>query len=312
MIISASRRTDIPAFYSEWFMNRLKAGFAYVKNPRNPNRITSVLLNNDAIDCIVFWTKNPKPMLSKLETIDKMGYPYYFQFTITPYGHKVEKGLPRKTEIMETFQQLSNKIGKHRVIWRYDPVIVNETFSVQYHLDAFEKMCDILGGYTNKCIISFVDLYTQVPKNVKNVVSSEVNTIDMNQISQGFSDIAKNYNVLLETCAEAIDLSPYGVHHASCIDRNLIEDIIGYSIHGKKDPNQRSVCGCIGSIDIGTYDCCSHGCVYCYATTNEHMIRKNMYLHDPYSPMLVGHRRGYEIMTVREANSLKIRQSSLF
>jgi hypothetical protein len=312
MIISASRRTDIPAFYSEWFINRLKAGFAYVKNPWNPNRMTNVLLNTDVVDCIVFWTKNPKPMISKLETIDKMGYPYYFQFTITPYGHKVEKGLPRKMEIMETFQQLSNKIGKYRVIWRYDPVIVSETFSVQYHLEAFGKMCDILGGYTSKCIISFVDLYTQVPKNVKNVVNSKVNKIDMNTISQGFSDIAKNYNILLETCAEAIDLSMYGVHHASCIDLNLIEDIIGYPIHGKKSPDQRPVCGCIGSIDIGVYNCCSHGCVYCYATTNEHMIRKNMYLHDPHSPMLVGHPCGDEIMTVREANSLKIRQSSLF
>lgn len=312
MIISASRRTDIPAFYSEWFINRLKAGFAYVKNPRNPNRITSVLLNNDVVDCIVFWTKNPKPMLSKLKIIDKMGYPYYFQFTITPYDQKAEKGLPRKTEIMETFQQLSNIIGKHRVIWRYDPVIVSERFSVQYHLEAFGKMRDILADYTNKCIISFVDLYTQVTKNAKNVVISVVDTIAMNKISQGFSNTAKNYNILLETCSEAVDLSSYGVHHASCIDLNLIEDIIGYSIHGKKDPNQRPVCGCTGSIDIGAYDCCLHGCVYCYATTNEDMVRKNIYLHDPHSPMLVGHPRGDEIMTVRELNSLKIRQSSLF
>jgi hypothetical protein len=312
MIISASRRTDIPAFYSEWFINRLKAGFAYIKNPRNPNRIASVELSTAVVDCIVFWTKNPRPMLSKLDTIDAMGYPYYFQFTITPYDHQVEKGLPAKTEIMETFKRLSDKIGKHRVVWRYDPVIVSKEFSVQYHLDTFGKMCDMLGDYTNKCIFSFIDLYAKVRESVKSIVDYEVNNLDMNRIAQGFSEIAKGHNLVLATCSETIDHSPYGIAHASCIDPNIIKNIIGCSIHAKKDPNQRPACGCIESVDIGAYDCCSHGCVYCYATTSENTVRKNMRLHDPRSPMLVGHPRGDEIMTDREVNSLKVMQTSLF
>jgi hypothetical protein len=312
MIISASRRTDIPAFYSEWFINRLKAGFVYVRNPLNPNRISSVPLSSDVVDCIVFWTKNPRPMLSKLDIIDRMGYPYYFQVTITPYGYPMEKRLPAKAAIMETFKELSKNIGKHRVIWRYDPVIVSKEFSMQYHLAAFGAMCDVLGDYTNQCIFSFLDLYTKVQKRMTGVVNEELPGSEMNQLAQGFSDIAKVHNLKLETCAEAIDLSPCGVLPASCIDSNLIEKIIGYPIQGKKDPNQRPACGCIESVDVGAYDSCSHGCVYCYATTSENVVRNNMQRYDPHSPLLIGHPRGDEMITVREVRSLKIKQSSLF
>jgi len=312
MIISASRRTDIPAFYSEWFINRLKEGFVYIKNPRNPNRIASVELSTDVVDCIVFWTKNPRPMLSKLDTIGAMGYPFYFQFTITSYDNHVEKGLPAKVEIMETFKRLSDKIGKHRVVWRYDPVIVNKEFSVQVHLDTFGKMCNILGDYTNKCIFSFNDLYAKIRKSAKGVVDHEVDTLHMNCIAQGFSEIAKGYNLVLATCSEAIDHSPYNIANASCIDQTMIENIIGYPIRAKKDLNQRPDCGCIESVDIGAYDCCPHGCVYCYAMTSENRVRQNMRLHDPGSPMLIGHPRGDEIITARGAHSLKIMQSSLF
>lgn len=312
MILSASRRTDIPAFYSEWFINRLKAGYVYVRNPRNPHRISSVTLNTDVVDCIVFWSKNPWPMLRKLETIDKMGYPYYFQFTITPYEQHVEKGLPSKIALMETFKELSNTIGKERVIWRYDPVMISETYSVPYHLDVFGKMCDTLGGYTNKCIFSFIDLYPKVQKSVEGIADHEVHSVDKIQIAQGFSEIGKTHNLVLETCAEAIDLSLYGISPSSCIEPITIENIIGYPIHGKKDPNQRPACGCFESIDIGAYDSCSHGCVYCYATTHEKTVCKNIQRHDPRSPLLIGHPQGDEIITEREMMSHKIRQSSLF
>jgi DNA repair photolyase len=312
MIISASRRTDIPAFYSEWFIKRLQAGFAYIKNPRNPHRIASVELNRDVVDCIVFWTKNAQPMLNKLDIIDSMGYPYYFQFTITPYDHQVEKGLPPKTEIIETFKRLSDKNGKHRVIWRYDPVIVNAEYSVQYHLDRFGEMCDILGGYTNKCTFSFIDLYAKLQRRTKDIVNSEVNTLNMNQIAQGFSAIAEDHDLELATCSEAIDLSSYGISRASCIDQTLIENIIGCSIRAKKDTNQRPHCSCIESIDIGAYDCCSHGCIYCYAMTSENLVSKNRQWHNSNSPMLICHPGGEEIMSIREAKSLKIIQLPLF
>lgn len=312
MIISASRRTDIPAFYSEWFINRLKEGYVYIRNPRNYNRISSIELNKDVVDCIVFWTKNAQPMLNKLDKIDALGYPYYFQFTITPYANHVEKGLPAKAEVIETFKRLSDKIGKQRVVWRYDPVFVSKEFTINYHIDAFGKMCDILGDYTDKCIFSFIDLYARVRKNAKGINNCEVNTSDMTRIAQGFSEIVKGHNIVLASCSEVLELSSYGVAHASCIDRSMIENIIGCPIHAKKDPNQRPACGCIESIDIGAYDSCSHGCVYCYARTSETTVQKNMRLHDSRSPILVGHPRGDELMTVREANSFKVMQSSLF
>ncbi len=312
MIISASRRTDIPAFYAEWFINRLKAGFVYIRNPRNPNRIGWVALNTNVVDCIVFWTKNARPMLSRLDIIDAMGYPYYFQFTITPYNKQLEKGLPAKAEIIETFKCLSDKIGKHRVVWRYDPVIIGKEFSVQYHLDAFGNMCDMLGDYTSKCTFSFIDLYAKIQKGMKGFMDSEVSNLHMNQIAQGFSKIAKGHNLMLATCSEAIDFSSHGVTQAACIDQTLIENIIGCSIHAKKDPNQRPACQCIESIDIGAYDSCSHGCVYCYATTSNSTVGNNMQLHDSRSLMLIGHPRGDETLTARETKSHKVMQSSLF
>lgn len=312
MIISASRRTDIPAFYAEWFINRLQEGFVYVRNPRNPNRIGKVVLTPDIVDCIVFWTKNPRPMLEKLDTVDALGYLYYFQFTLTPYDRQIETGLPTKPEIIETFHRLSNKIGKHRVVWRYDPVIINQEFSVQYHLEAFDHMCEKLADYTQTCIFSFIDLYAKVRSRLKGLVDQEVNSLQKKQIAQGFSLIAQKHNLLLATCSEITDFSPYGIGQAACIDQTLIERIIGCPIYAKKDPNQRPTCACIESIDIGAYDCCLHGCVYCYATMRESMVQNAIRCHDPHSPLLLNYPRGDEIMTVRTASSLKVKQMKLF
>jgi hypothetical protein len=311
LIISASRRTDIPAFYADWFINRLHQGFVYVKNPRNPRRIAKVVLNPEVVDCIVFWTKNPRPMLDRLNIIDALGYRYYFQFTLTPYDRQVETGLPAKAEIMETFRHVSDKIGSHRVVWRYDPVIISSDFSVQYHLAEFDRLCGKLAAYTQKCVFSFIDLYAKIRERLKPFAVCEINTLQMNQLAQGFAQIAKRHKLTLATCSEAIDFASYGIAHAACIDQGLLEHILCCSLCAKKDPNQRPACQCIESIDIGAYNCCSHGCVYCYATTSENMVCQAMRGHDPHSPLL-GQLRGDEIITDRRANSLKVPQISLF
>jgi hypothetical protein len=312
MIISASRRTDIPGFYSEWFLNRLQEGYVLVKNPRNPNRYSRVNLSPDAVDCIVFWTKNPKPMLDKLDTIEKMGYPFYFQFTLTPYDEHVEKRLPPKAEIMETFKKLSSKIGPHRMVWRYDPVLVNQEFTVEYHLDTFGKMADVLGDYTDRCIFSFIDLYANARKRSQGIADVEVNEVNMSRIAEGFSKIARNNQMMLSTCTETIDLSQYGITHASCIDKGMIEKIIDFPIQAKKDTNQRATCGCIESVDIGSYDSCAYGCVYCYATTSQEVVLNNMRRHDKQSSTLIGEPNPSDIITDREVKTLKISQLSLF
>lgn len=312
MIISASRRTDIPAFYAEWFINRLQAGFVYIKNPRNPRRIASVTLKPEAVDCIVFWTKNARPMLDKLDIVDRLGYPYYFQFTLTPYDHHVEKGLPVKSEVIETFKRLSDKIGKQRVVWRYDPVIVSKAFSVQYQLEAFGSLCDSLRDYTSQCIFSFIDLYTKNRNNLQDIMACEVENLHKNKIAQGFSAIAQAHKLILAACSETVDFSAYGIDHAACIDQSMIESITGYAIRAKKDPNQRPACGCLESIDVGAYDSCSYGCIYCYGTTNANMVRKNRQLHDVRSPLLIGFPGEDDIITNRKVKSLRVMQSSLF
>jgi Domain of unknown function (DUF1848). len=158
MIISASRRTDIPAFYSEWFLNRIKAGFLIVRNPMNPKQLSRIVLTPDVVDCIVFWTKNPTPMLPKLDELKD--YNYYFQFTLTGYGQDIERNLPSKKDVLiPAFLELSEKIGAHRVIWRYDPILINSKYSEEYHVSAFKQIAEALNGHTEKCVFSFVDRY---------------------------------------------------------------------------------------------------------------------------------------------------------
>ncbi len=311
MIVSASRRTDIPAFYSEWFMNRLNAGYALVQHPRNACRYSQVSLNPEVVDCIVFWTKNPGPMLDKLLSIEKLGYPFYFQYTLTPYDSAIERNLPSKRSLVEAFKRLSESIGPNRVVWRYDPVIINDTMDVAYHLNCFERMAAMLGGYTDRCTFSFIDLYTSVRPSLSHVTDQEVSESDMHLIAEGFSQIANGYQMRLSTCCEPVDLSPYGITHASCIDRELIEQIIGYPLKVKKDANQRPGCGCVESIDIGAYGCCSHGCLYCYGASGSKTIRKGA-THDPTSPLLLGQPDKTAIVTVREVKSLKDTQLKLF
>lgn len=312
MIISASRRTDIPAFYSEWLVNRLREGFVYVRNPVNPKHISNVPLNPDVVDCIVFWTKDARPILKHLKKIDSMGFPYYFQFTLTAYDSRVEPCLADKAEIIEGFKMLSERIGKSRIVWRYDPVVVNEIFSVDYHLDHFYSLCRSLAGFTRRCIFSYVDLYAKVKRNARGMAINEVDYESMDKIARGFAEIAPGHDITLQTCCEAIDLSQYGIGHAACIDREIIENLIGYPIKAKKDINQRHQCRCIESIDVGAYDSCSHGCLYCYATSNYSKVHRNMAGHHVDSPLLIGQPCSGDIIKDRIVKSFKNTQSAMF
>lgn len=309
MILSVSRRTDIPAYYSQWFINRLKAGFVYIRNPMNSNQISKVALNTDVVDCIVFWSKNPEPLLSKLDFIDNLGYKYYFQFTITPYNKNIETGLVDKRRIADTFIRLSERIGKEKVIWRYDPIIINDQFSIEYHVDSFNKLATRLSGYTEECIISFVDRYRKTDKC--NIIR-DITEAEMIRIAEAFSKIAEEKNLTIKTCAEKIDLSRYNIKHASCIDRDKVESIICAPLQDKvKKDGQRKYCGCIECIDIGAYNTCKNGCLYCYATFNRGTANKNFSMHDPDSPLLVGLPGGINV-TERKVRSLKESNMTMF
>ncbi|GHT99330.1 hypothetical protein FACS1894142_6790 [Spirochaetia bacterium] len=278
MIISASRRTDIPAFYGEWFMRRLREQRVLVRNPMNPEQISEIDLTPENIDGIVFWTKDPKRLLPHLDELDRLGYAYYFQFTLTPYDKTIEPHVADKSEIIKTFTELSDRIGKERVIWRYDPIILSDTLTVEHHADAFETLCEKLHAYTEKCVISFVDAYSFL--NIQ-----ELSADACSLLAQKLSAIADAYGLPLASCCEKIDPAEYHIAHNKCIDDELINRIRG-SIHKsaityKKDRGQRKECGCAASRDIGAYNTCDHGCVYCYAKRGKH---RGWY--DPASPIL--------------------------
>lgn len=287
MILSVSRRTDIPAFYAEWFMNRLRAKEVYVRNPFNTHLISKIPLSPENVDAIVFWTKNSKPLHQYLDEIDNLGYKYYFQFTITPYKKDMEENIEDKKHIIETFKTLSSKIGSEKVILRYDPVILNDKYNIDFHKKSFDRLCSLLAPYTNKIIFSFLDDYKKIAKNIKELNIKEIKEDEMFILAEYFAETAKKYNLSIESCAEMIDLKQFGIEHGKCIDDRLIEKITGYKIKADKD-KQREACGCIKCIDIGEYNTCLHKCLYCYANINKDTAFKNYKEHNKLSPLLIG------------------------
>lgn len=311
MILSVSRRTDIPNYYSEWFFNRIKEGFLYVRNPMNIHQVSEIKISPDVVDCIVFWTKNPKPMINKLDELK--GYKYYFQFTLTGYGKDVECKLPhKKNEIIPVFQELSRKIGKEKVIWRYDPIIFTDRYTPEYHLKAFEQIASSLRGYTEKCVISFVDTYTKNEKNMVSLNAYEMNKKQILNFAERLNKIALENDMEMGSCAEGIDLEKCGIKHNSCIDKRLIESIIGCKLDVCKDKNQRKECGCIESVEIGTYNTCKNGCKYCYANYSENSVISNCNKYNPLSPLLCGEVMVEDKINQRKVKSLKKEQLSFW
>ena len=288
MILSVSRRTDIPAFYAEWFMERLRDKYVLVRNPFNAHSISRIPLSPENIDIIVFWTKNSKPIHKYLDEIDELGYKYYFQYTITPYRNDLEEKVQDKKEIVETFKNLSEKIGSEKVILRYDPVILSDNYTIDFHKKAFARLCDLLAPYTKKIVFSFLDDYKKISKNIKQLNIKEISAEEMCIMAEYFAETAKKYNLKIESCAEQIDLERFGINNGKCIDNELIEKITGYKLSVGRD-NQRNACGCIKCIDIGEYNTCMHKCLYCYANINKDAAFKNYKLHDKKSPLLIGY-----------------------
>lgn len=308
LILSVSRRTDIPAFYSSWFFNRVKEGFVLVRNPFNRKQVSKIKLSPDVIDCIVFWTKNPKRMIKRLDELEK--YNYYFQFTLNSYDKTLEKSVPQKKYLIKTFIELSNKIGKNKVVWRYDPIILTDKFTKEYHYKWFEYLAKRLSPYTNKCVISFLDLYKKTERNLKGINLLPINEEDIFDIAENFSKIASKYNLILETCSEEVDLFKFNINHGKCIDDKLISSIVGTKLSIDKDSTQREACGCVKSIDIGAYNTCNHNCLYCYANFNRDMVEKNLQKHDRKSPLLFGKLEGDEKITDRKMESYRKGQIS--
>ncbi|MDE6983494.1 MAG: DUF1848 domain-containing protein [Lachnospiraceae bacterium] len=309
MILSVSRRTDIPNYYSDWFFNRIREGYLYVRNPMNSHQISRVSLSPDVVDCIVFWTKNPANMMSRLERLQD--YAYYFQFTLTGYGRDIEPNLPdKRTELIPIFRRLSEKIGKERVIWRYDPVLLNTRYTVAYHLKAFEEIAGHLAGCTEKVVISFVDFYAKTLRNTKGLGIRPMTNEELFIIAESMAQTAKKYHMTIESCAEQIDLQEAGIEHGNCIDKKLIEKITGCRLTGGKDKNQRSACGCMESVEVGAYHTCRNGCKYCYANFDDARVRETVKWYNETSELLCGTISAEDTITDRKMKSLKNAQLS--
>lgn len=290
MIISASRRTDIPAYFSEWFINRIKEKYCLVANPFNKNQISFVDLTLEKVDVIVFWTRNAQPLIQYLDFLDEKGYQYYFQFTINNYPRLYEKYTLPINKIINTFIYLSKRVGMGKVIWRYDPIVFTDDLNQKFHLKNFEYLAAQIGRYTKRVVISIVDnyfkTYRRMTKIGTNYDTEQINKPFLNDFLFTLVKIANQFDMKVESCAESKDFSELGIEHGKCIDDELIRDEFGINIKFKKDKTQRIACGCTESKDIGANDTCLMGCEYCYATTSHQLAVRNMIKHNPNYPSL--------------------------
>lgn len=290
MILSVSRRTDIPAFYPEWFIDKIEQKSVCVRNPMNPGQISRIALEPDNIDCIVFWTKNPARLMPRLAELDALGYwnKYYFTFTLNYYGKDLEPNMPEIEDRIKTFIALSKSIGRERVIWRYDPIVITPSYTPEWHAKCFATLCDILADHTSKAVVSIVDIYSG--KNYPKLAAAGFRQIDYDSKMDMFRSMADSainkHGIALATCAENMpELEPLGIIKNSCVDRELIEKLTGKQLMISPSKS-RSHCGCCDSVDIGCYDSCPHGCAYCYACNGAEAILSKMAAYDPSSPLL--------------------------
>ncbi len=309
MIIQTGMRTDIPAFYSEWFINRIKAGYVLVRNPYNPVQVTRYSLSPDVVDLISFCTKNPSPMLDKMDHLTPYGQ--YWFVTITPYGKDIEPNVPDKQKVMDDFKRLSDHVGIDSIGWRYDPILTDSQHSVQWHIGKFEEMAKTLSGYTKTCVISFIDIYKKVEKNFPQ--ARAVSHHDKMTIGKAFIEIAGNYGMTIRPCAEGTDLAPYGADCSGCMTVKTYETALHRNLTvPKKGKNQRNgECACLLGTDIGAYDTCGHLCRYCYANTDPDLVKENMRKHDPNSPFLLGNLNPEDVIHEADQRSWIDRQMRL-
>lgn len=308
MILNTGNRTDIPAFFSDWFYSRIQEGYVCVRNPYFPNQVTKYRLDPQVIDIICFCTKNPKPMLSRLDLIKD--YKQFWFVTITPYNQSIEPYVPNKNEIIRSFIELSKKIGSHCIGWRYDPIFLNDYYTIDYHLQIFEKMCQKLSGYTQQCVISFIDLYQKTKKNFKEV--QEVNENDQIYLCQKFVEIGKKYHIEIYTCHENEALKITGVHTSGCMNQQIIERALGCCLKLPKISEARQGCRCLLNNDIGVYNTCLHGCLYCYANYDRSTVLNNYKKHNKKSPFLIGDFQKDDIIKEAKQVSYLDKQLSLF
>ncbi len=288
MIINTGGRTDTVQYYTKWLLKRFEEGYVYSRNPLFPNKVTHYELAPDKIDCVQFCSKNYEPILSELPNITSR-FATYFHYTITAYGKDIEPGVPSIEQSVKTLKKLSVIVGKQRVAWRYDPVLLTEKYTIQAHLETFDWMAKELSPYADRCIFSFVEMYKKLETNMPELIP--LTEQDKDTLAKGLGEIAAKYGLYLQTCGTNGDYSQYGIHPSGCMTLDMIGKANGLVFRDLKHKGMRQGCHCIESRDIGAYDTCLNGCKYCYANKNPKKAFENYKYHDPDSPLLLGHLR---------------------
>jgi hypothetical protein len=293
LIISASRRTDIPAFYTRWFMNRIRAGYCTVPNPFNRRQVSAVSLTPENVDAFVFWTRNPQPLIPYLTELDRDGHRYLFNVTVMANPRVLDAGCPDVDTSIHNMHRLSERISPEKIIWRYDPIVCCSLTPADFHRKTFARIAKELQGCTTRCIISTLRVYRKSRKRLQKLADMGVELrewshFEMTELMRQFADSATRCGMEIFSCAQENDLTPCGIKPGKCIDDGLIAKLFGIPLQLKKDPTQREKCGCVASKDIGMYDSCLYNCCYCYATSSIDRARINHVLHDADSPSLLG------------------------
>ena len=294
MILFVSGRTDIPAFYSNWFINRVKAGFVDVRNPFNQKLVSRIYFSD--VDLIMFCSKNPLPMINKL---DILKVPVLFHVTITSYGKDVEPNIPDKRLIIEGVKKLSLVLGIDNVVVRYDPIFLSDKYNVDYHIKAFDKLCKNLNGYVNKIIVSFMDEYKNVRSNKNILKYRAITKEDHKKIGEAFSKSAMDNGMSVQTCFEDEDLTQYGFVKGECLSHELAYILTGKKFKSSNVRKERK-CECVQMVDIGDYNSCMHMCKYCYANYDEKAVSSNFERHDDNSSLLIGTIQSDDVIKVRK------------
>lgn len=308
MILNTGSRTDIPAFYSEWFYNRVHAGFVLARNPYYPSRVTRYRISPDVVDAIVFCSKNPEPMFDQLSLLEP--FTTFWFVSITPYGPEVEPRVPNKDRVADSFCRLSELVGPERMSWRYDPVFISRTYTIDAHIEEFGHLARRLRGSTTQCVVSFIDLYEKTRRNFPEV--SAVTPREQEELVAAFADIAQQNGMHIHLCCENPQLTRPGVDATGCLSSHVLEQAIGAPLRVPAHKPARPECNCLLGADIGAYNTCNHGCRYCYANYDQSSVRRNMARHDPTSPLLIGNLEAGDVIKDAQQTSWIDPQSTIF
>ena len=310
MIINVGGRTDIVNYYTPWLLNRLEEGYAYSRNPFARENVYKLSLKSEDVDCLLFCSKNYQPILKHIGDIDEK-YNILCNYTITAYGKDIEPKVPSINQSIKTLKRLSDIVGVNKILWRYDPILLTEKYTVEKHLETFEYMAEKISPLVYRCIFSFVDMYKKVEENMPEIIP--FTDEDKVKLLKGIGEISKKYNLYTQTCATNESYERYGIHAAGCTTREILEQAHNVVYKNVKGTGIRENCHCIPSRDIGAYNSCLSECKYCYANRKPDIPKKVIKMHDEKSPLLLGQlKENDRLIGTKIISYIEPKQTTLF